>query len=335
MIKRKTLYDFFDSIGNLGEVALVLHPLREDALERWVLKSSIYGQSGMSARIPDADLLIELSIFLGLTAIRRDGKTTMVSLTDTGERLLTFKQFERDRFTKRQGKFLLSVSIKKIDILSDLISVINLFSSDQNGDLWINSNDIRIGYFESQILRLFQQLKMAKYYNGNITIAKHEARWLLSIVSSESHIALDSLLDLLDKRRQYGQLAEEFVLNKERERLTGAGRNDLAQLVKKISDQNIAAGYDILSFDGRESDICHDRFIEVKGTTSSRILFYVSNNELDTARKLRDKYWIYCVLNIKAIKSKKMIMIRNPYKTVFQNKNFIVEPVLWRVCTPR
>lgn len=331
MRKRKTLYDFFDSIGNLGEVALALHPLRQGDLEMWVLKFSVYSQSGMSARIPDANLLIDLSIFLGLTEIKKEKRKTVISLTNTGKRLLTFRQFEKDRFTKQQGKFLLSVAIKKIDILSDLISVINLFSTDPNGDLWVNSHDTRIGHLENRILRLFQQLRLARYSDGNIIVAKHEIGWLLSMVSSELHIDIDNLLDLLEVRRQYGRLAEEFVLHKERERLTESDREDLAILVKKISDQNIAAGYDILSFDGRESDVFPDRFIEVKGTAGNRILFYISKNELETARKLRDRYWIYCVLNVKAMRSKKLIMMRDPYKTVFQNKNFTVEPVLWQV----
>ena len=331
MRRRKNLYEYFDSIGNLGEVALALHPLRQGTLEMWVLKSSVYSQSGMSARIPDADLLIDLSTFLGLTAIKKEKRKTVISLTDTGKRLLTFRQTERDRFTKRQGKFLLTATIKKIDILGDLISVINLFSNDPNGDLWLDSHDNRIGYLENRILRIFQQLRLAKYSEGNIIVAKHEIEWLLSMVSSELHIDIDNLLDLLEIRRQYGQLAEEFVLNKERERLTEFERDDLAQLVKKISDQNIAAGYDILSFDGKESDVFPDRFIEVKGTVGNRIFFYISKNELETARKLRDKYWIYCVLNVKTMRSKKLIVMRDPYKTVFQSNNFIMEPVLWRV----
>jgi len=335
MKKRKTLYDFFDSIGNLGEVALALHPLRRGAMERWVLKYSVYNQSGVSARIPDADLLIDLSIFLGLTEIKKEKRKAVISLTDAGKHLLIFKQFERDRFTKEQGKFLLSVVVKKLDILRDLVSVINLFNSDRNGDLWIGSYDIRIGYLENRILRLLQQLKVAKYYDENIVIAKQEIGWLLNMVSSELQIDIDNFLDLFEVRRQCGQLAEDFVLNKERERLSECERDDLAQLVKKISDQNIAAGYDILSFDGKGSDIFPDRFIEVKGTVGNQILFYISKNELEMARKLRDKYWIYCVLNVKMIKSKKLIMMRDPYETIFQNKNFTVEPVLWRVCASR
>jgi hypothetical protein len=332
MRKNKTLYDFFDSVGNLGEVALALHPLEEGTLEKWVLKSCVYSQSGVSARIPNADLLIDLSIFLCLTDIKKVGKTTMISLTDTGRHLLSFKQFERDRFTKQQGKFLLSMVLKKTDILNDLISVINIFNTIPNGDLWVDSHDTRIGCLENRILRLLQQLGAAKYSDGNIVIAKHEMEWLISMVSPNLHIDTVNLLDLLEIKRKHGELAEEFVLHKERERLINCNREDLSILVRKISDQNIAAGYDISSFDGKDSDVFYDRFIEVKGTTENQVLFYMSKNELETARRLRDKYWIYCVLNIETIRSKKSIMLRNPYKTIFQNKNFTVEPVLWRVC---
>jgi hypothetical protein len=335
MRKRNTLYEYFESIGNLGEVVLALYPLKKGALEKWVLKSFVYSQSGLSARIPDADLLIGLSTLLCLVKVKKEKNKTLISLTDAGKRLLTFKQLERDRFTKQQGRYLLSAAIKKIDIYRDLISVINIFSTGTNKDLHIDPHDTRIGYLENLILRLFQQLGIAKYCDGNIIIPKNEIGWLLSTVSPVLHMDIDDLLDSLEARRQYGQLAEEYVLNKEKERLTGSKREDLAQLVRKISNQNIAAGYDILSFDGIDSDVSPDRFIEVKGTTGNQISFYLSKNELDTAQKLRDKYWVYCVLNVKTIKSKKLIMMRDPYKTVFQNKKYIVEPVLWRVCPLR
>jgi hypothetical protein len=330
MRKNKTLYEFFDSVGNLGEVALALYPLKDGSLEKWVLKSCVYGQSGVSARIPNADLLIDLSVFLGLTDIKKRGKIIMISLTDVGRCLLSFKQFERDRFTKQQGKFLLSMVLKKVDISNDLISVINIFNTTSNGDLWVDYRDTRIGCLENRILRLLQQLGAAEYISGNIVIAKHEVEWLISMVSPNLYIDAGNLLDLLEIKRKHGELAEEFVLHKERERLINCNREDLSILVRKVSDQNIAAGYDILSFDGKDSDIFHDRFIEVKGTTGNQVSFYISKNELETARRLRDKYWIYCVLNIET--TKKLIMLRNPNKTVFKNRNFTVEPVLWRVC---
>lgn len=333
MKKQKNLYDLIDSIGNLGEVILVLSPLKTGTLEKWVLKSCIYGQAGVSARLPDADLLIDLSEILGLVEIQRNKKRVLISLSNSGDNLLKFRHIERDRLTKQQGKFLIPIVIKKINILSDILSVINIFNASPNGDLWINSSDNRIDVLEDRILRLFQQLRVAKYAEGNIIVGKNDKEWLISIVSSKLNIDIDNLLNLLDLRRRHGILAEEFVLHMEKERLTKSGRQDLAKLVRRVSEQNIAAGYDILSFDGYESNFSPGRFIEVKGTSNDQVLFYISKNEIEMARRMQSKYWIYCVLNVGSVKLKKLRMIKNAHKAIFQNRNFKIEPVLWRVCT--
>ena len=117
----------------------------------------------------------------------------------------------------------------------------------------------------------------------------------------------------------------------EKERLADSGRGDLADLVRRISDENVAAGYDILSFDGPESGVSPDRFIEVKGNSANQILFYITKNELEMARRMRNKYWVYCVLNVESIKSRKLEMLQDPYKSIFQTKKLEAEPVLWKV----
>jgi hypothetical protein len=197
--------------------------------------------------------------------------------------------------------------------------------------MWINKNDKRIDFFEERILRFFQQLKIAQYRESNILIEKKDARWLLATVSSKFNIDIENLLNILAIKRKYGMFAEEFVMQEERARLIGIGRNDLARLVKKIGDQNIAAGYDILSYDGLLSGYIPDRFIEVKGTSEGNVHFYITKNELEVAKKMRDKYWIYCVLNVGSQKKRKIEMINNPSITVYESKKFKVEPVLWRV----
>jgi len=333
MKKQENLYDLIDSIGNLGEVILVLSPLKTGILEKWVLKSCIYGQAGVSARLPDPDLLIDLSEILGLVEIQKNKKRVLISLSNLGNNLLKFRHIEKDRLTKQQGKFLLPIVIKKINILSDTLSLINIFNASPNGNLWISSSDKRIDALEDRVLRLFQQLRVAKYAEGNIIVEKDDKEWLISIVSSKLNIDIDNLLNLIDLEKRCGILAEEFVLRMEKERLIKSGRQDLAKLVRRISDQNIAAGYDILSFDGAKSHFSPDRFIEVKGTSNNQVLFYISKNEIEMARRMQGKYWIYCVLNVGSAKSKKLRMIKNAYKSIFQTRDFKVQPVLWRVCT--
>ncbi len=335
MRKENTLYNLIKSNGNLGEIALVLRPLQKGALEDWVLKVCIYKQAGVSTRIPEPDTLINASAVLGLVEIRKRKKNRVVSLSRLGKNIVRLKTVEKDRLTKQQGKIIFSIALEKMDIIDDVLSVINMFNIYQNGDFRISSNDNRINYLEDQILRLFQQLKIATYQNGNIIVEKKDKEWLIALISSIRETSIDELLDLLTLKRKYGIMAEDFVLRKEKERLVKIGRMDLASLVKKISDQNISAGYDILSFDGCKSSLIPDRFIEVKGSSNNQLVFYISKNEIQIAQKMQDKYWIYCVLGVGNPTNQKIEIINNPYKRIFQEKQFNIEPILWRISEKR
>jgi len=59
-----------------------------------------------------------------------------------------------------------------------------------------------------------------------------------------------------------GRLGEEHVLIAERARLKRAKRLDLVERVRWVSQESVAEGYDILSFE----DTGVERFIEVKAT---------------------------------------------------------------------
>lgn len=63
--------------------------------------------------------------------------------------------------------------------------------------------------------------------------------------------------------------------------------------MRSISDENAAAGFDILSFDGVRA-LSHDRFIEVKGY-ADEFSFFWSQEEIDAARRFRMRYWLYLV----------------------------------------
>jgi hypothetical protein len=91
-----------------------------------------------------------------------------------------------------------------------------------------------------------------------------------------------------------GLLGEFIALKHERRRLARAGRLDLAEMVCWISQENVAAGYDIASFSADGSQ----RFVEVKATGGQRRRFVVTRNEWLTAQAYGEQYWIYLVLNV-------------------------------------
>ena len=96
--------------------------------------------------------------------------------------------------------------------------------------------------------------------------------------------------------KRVGELGEKYVLGKEIEKLNSWGREDLAARVRHISQENVAAGYDILSFDS----VGNKKHIEVKTTKLAHGSFILTNNEYQTAKQLGKSYWIYRVTKVES-----------------------------------
>jgi hypothetical protein len=150
----------------------------------------------------------------------------------------------------------------------------------------------------------------------------------LSILRNKKRkISLSALKKSLENKEIVGKLAELRVLEYENERLKG--HSDIGR-VGMISDEYINAGYDIESFDARDSIIL-DRFIEVK-SYEGEISFYWSKNEVEKARELGGKYFIYLVdreiMNEKNFQPKKF---QNPYMKIFENELWLKEAETWKM----
>jgi hypothetical protein len=98
-----------------------------------------------------------------------------------------------------------------------------------------------------------------------------------------------------ERNRALGKAGEERVLKHERDTLTAAGREDLAQRICWVSEEDgDGAGYDIASFDsdGRQ------RLIEVKTTKGwERTPFHISRNELAVADQRREEWCLFRLWN--------------------------------------
>lgn len=86
-----------------------------------------------------------------------------------------------------------------------------------------------------------------------------------------------------------GEAGEQFVLAYEYNRLPGYLHPDIV----RYADNDIAMGYDILSFEAPES-LKPDRYIEVK-TYRGHKHFYWSEGEITAAHLLSDHYYLYLV----------------------------------------
>jgi len=131
------------------------------------------------------------------------------------------------------------------------------------------------------------------------------------------------------EKRLLADLAETFVVEFEKFRLAGAGHKLESGCVQRISKHRVNAGYDINSFDGVSKNLNHDRFIEVKGSGKPTVHFFWSQNEMQKAARLGDKYWIYFVGGIerkKRLLPREPVMIQNPHAHLKSDSRFQVQP---------
>ena len=144
---------------------------------------------------------------------------------------------------------------------------------------------------------------------------------------NKKKITLEQLKAALEEDADAGEKAEEFVKRKKKKRLSS---NSLIMRIRKISDVDVSAGYDLISF---ENDLSteYDRFIEVKAF-SNRKGFYWSSNELEVAKLKGRHYYLYLVDLTKISNSDYIpVIISDPAKSVMKSSDWLVEPETYHV----
>lgn len=165
-----------------------------------------------------------------------------------------------------------------------------------------------------------------KEENGEICVAgNYESDWTEQLRNRRKRFTLEQLLKQQEDQSRRGLEAEEFVLGLEKKRLP-----ELAQKIKRISDFDVAAGYDIVSYENNETEH-YDRFIEVKCYMGSPHFFW-SENESDVARIKADKY-ILCLVDYLRMGEPgyQPEFIRNPYETIFDSDEWLVNASSYRI----
>jgi len=130
----------------------------------------------------------------------------------------------------------------------------------------------------------------------------------------------DVLKKILEQKEKFGLKAENVVFQYEKNTLKKLDKN-LKPI--HISQQDVDAGYDILSYE-KHKDTFKKIFIEVKGISRSDYRFYLSINESMVAEKYKEDYYLYLIPRDFSKPEKfdltKMIKINNITKNVLDNK---------------
>ena len=128
---------------------------------------------------------------------------------------------------------------------------------------------------------------------------------------TRKQVTIDQLKAKLADDELAGERAEMLVLEYERHRLF----SPLSEKVKRISEIDVAAGYDIISFNTNQSTT-YDRFIEVKAVSGKG--FYWSRNEYEIAKLKGDNYYLYLVSLSTSDQDSLIEIVPNPVESIIE-----------------
>lgn len=167
---------------------------------------------------------------------------------------------------------------------------------------------------------------LEKEKNGEIGVTDYyESTFVKDLKERRKKFTLEQLLKQQEEQNKRGMEAEEFVLKLERNRIPGKSHK-----IKRISDFDVAAGYDIVSYASESSDK-YDRFLEVK-CYLGKPYFYWSENECDIAKQKGDKY-VLCLVEYTRIGESgyQPQYIQDPYNVIFSDDSWLVNTASYKV----
>ena len=131
-------------------------------------------------------------------------------------------------------------------------------------------------------------------------------------------LSKQELDEILKQRDLLGQDAELAVLQFEKEKLSVAP--ELINKIKHISPVDVGAGYDIESF--KDAATKKPIFIEVKAVSLVDYEFKWSKNEMNCAKRFKDKYYLYLlpVATGRRFDFSQLKIIEDPFQKVFVDK---------------
>jgi len=215
-------------------------------------------------------------------------------LTDLGDQILLIDSKEK------LNELIIRECLLKGNFSNKIIPALAQFNVDENNELWYEKKSITQLFDSTDFLHILYDVELlvkgetdvrlnSKFHeNESITIQRKKKR-------KQSQGDID---DSLKIQKKVGQIGEKIVLKFEKNRLKESGCSYEAEHVDQISEDWANKGYDIDSFDGNSPELQPDRFIEVKSSTGKKFSVFWSENEIEVARELGKRYWIYFVSEI-------------------------------------
>jgi hypothetical protein len=244
-----------------------------------------------------------------------------IQITELGKKFLDTNPNNYYEITDQQKKLVAEQLILHGPWQSNARDLFLSFNPDYDKltyELSLYESQLPIRY--NSIVHLLRALGVLLKTDSVLMVESRYVPLVRSLRATNSGISAQELDQALQTNMKLANQAEEAVLEYERERLRSINRHAEASLVRRISQLDVKAGYDIESFDGDKPLFDYDRFIEVKSSYSPELRFFWSENERRSAEEKGDKYWIYFVGGLSSQKARQImpILIQNPVTRLVQ-----------------
>ena len=197
---------------------------------------------------------------------------------------------------------------------------------DENRNLfYISRNKVELRY--SGLIMLLNDLSFIQVIANRIFIFDEDLAKELSEKQNKTitrrTISLIELENELTLRKEYGEIGERKAFEYETKLLAERG---IAKAPKMISDIDVSAGYDLVSYLSSDS-ISYDKYIEVKSCQNKEQAFYLSRNELRIAKEKGENYYLYLYIR----ETDEIIIINDPYNRIYLSEEWAKEPQIYKI----
>ena len=215
-------------------------------------------------------------------------------LTDLGDQILLIDSKEK------LNELIIRECLLKGNFSNKIIPALAQFNVDENNELWYEKKSITQLFDSTDFLHILYDVGLLVKGETDVRLNSkfHENESITTQRKKKRKQSQAQLEESLKIQKKVGQIGEKIVLKFEKNRLKESGCSYEAEHVDQISEDWANKGYDIDSFDGNSPELQPDRFIEVKSSTGKKFSVFWSENEIEVARELGEKYWIYFVSEI-------------------------------------
>jgi len=316
----------FNNLGGKKEISFLLFQALSPGIEYKREDLTSFCAGSMFSIRQSIDGILSLLDYLSFTRIQ-NGKIQLNTSVFSPDKHSPEKYFESDHFFR-------CLFEKLLEDQAIIFDSTNIKYSSTEGYYYIISSLIKFSFFSIRNLLIgFEFLEVNELNPGVLIVSKRHTRFFQNVILNDitpykpRKFSLEQLKEVLHRREEAGADGEWFVLDYERTRLLG---HHLHEKIEIISTMSVGEGYDIVSFEGLDS-IFIDRFIEVKSYVGE-VSFFWSRKELETAKSLGDKYFLYLVdRNEMHNTNYSPIVFQNPYRRIFENAFWKKEVENWRI----